>query len=141
MLSCAGSCGGGCPGKQQVLHHLHSIMYMSPKCGKGSPGVICMLSLSPCCCCIPIPDRYLHPILTLPLQVLSGFQTFGAPTFLPVQGSNRGPSHLHPCMQGLQYAVRCLAQLTATQYAATTCHQPKKLDNQGRIIFVCSLKK
>ena len=79
--------------------------------------------------------------VTVILQVLSGFQTFGYPVFQPPQGANRGPTHLNPCMQGLQYAVRCLAQLTATQYATTTSHQAKKPTNHGRIIFVCSLKK
>ena len=65
---------------------------------------------------------------------------------VPGGGSGRGPVHLNPCMQGLQYAVRCLAQLTATQYAAmqyatSTSQSASKPTNHGRIIFVCSLKR
>lgn len=77
-------------------------------------------------------------------KVLSGFQKFGAPLLQspqgrPPQGQGGAPAHLSPCLQGLQYAVRCLAQLTATQYAVMTCTR-KVPPNQGRILFLCTLK-
>ena len=70
-------------------------------------------------------------------QVLQGFQKFGLPQF---QGG-AGPSVLASCMQGLQYSVRCLAQLTATQYACTTRPGAAPPTNEGRIIFLTALKK
>ena len=88
-------------------------------------------------------DITTHPLTTgspHTTQVLSGFQKFGTPHFNPLQG---GPvhSHLSPCLQGLQYAVRCMAQLTATQYATTICPGRKLPSNQGRIIFLTTLKR
>lgn len=77
-------------------------------------------------------------------QVLTGFQKFGPPHFQAVQQPQRVASHsphLSPCLQGMQYAVRCLAQLTATQYATTTFPGSKPITNQGRIVFLCSMKK
>ncbi len=74
-------------------------------------------------------------------QVQNGFQKFGVPSFLPAQGAPVGRGHLNPCLQGLQYAVRCLAQLTATQYAVTSCPGMAPPINRGRIIFICSLKR
>lgn len=79
-------------------------------------------------------------LLVVPIQVLAGFQKFGQPSTVPVTPpSGHTPSLLSPCIQGVQYGVRCLAQLTATQYAATTSpgHTPPM--NQGRLILFCSL--
>lgn len=71
-----------------------------------------------------------------PYQVLQGFQKFGLPRFQ----ANSSASNLASCLQGLQYSVRCLAQLTATQYARTTSPGATPPSNEGRIIFLTSLK-
>lgn len=51
-------------------------------------------------------------------------------------------------LQGLQFGMRCLAQLTATQYAASVNQQqgsPMKkhhhTPNQGKILLFCSLER
>ena len=86
--------------------------------------------------------KYVVSSLPLSLQVLVGFQKFGQPSTVPVAPpTGHTPSLLGPCVQGVQYGVRCLAQLTATQYAATTCPGHKPPSNQGRLILLCSLHK
>lgn len=44
-------------------------------------------------------------------------------------------------LQGLQFGMRCLAQLTATQYAVSLSLGPMRKPpvNQGRIILFCCL--
>ena len=44
-------------------------------------------------------------------------------------------------LQGLQFGMRCLAQLTATQYAYSMSHQTEDQANHGRIMIFCSLKR
>jgi hypothetical protein len=74
-------------------------------------------------------------------KVLAGFQKFGQPITVPVTPpTGHTPTLLSPCIQGVQYGVRCLAQLTATQYAATTSPGHTPPSNQGRLILFCSLR-
>lgn len=78
------------------------------------------------------------------LQVLLGFQKFGLPCTAPIQPTpptGHTSSLIGPCIQGIKYGVRCLAQLTATQYAATTCPGYKPPSNHGRLILLCSLRR
>lgn len=74
-------------------------------------------------------------------KVQFGFQKFGCPALqLPVTAHPR--NHMTSILQGLQFGMRCLAQLTATQYAASIS-QPsvrKSTSNKGRIVLFCCLK-
>ncbi|XP_011402687.2 PREDICTED: protein asunder homolog isoform X2 [Amphimedon queenslandica] len=73
-------------------------------------------------------------------QVQSGFQKFGFPVLTPPVSR----SHMTSILQGLQFGMRCLAQLTATQYAVSVCSQSVKKHlttiNHGRIVVFCSLE-
>eukprot|EP00731_Ephydatia_muelleri_P001374 Em0001g1374a len=71
-------------------------------------------------------------------KVLLGLQKFGAPQSFP--SGAPGYSHLSSSLQGLHYGVKCLAQLTATQYAMSSAGSLKPPLNQGRILFFSTLK-
>lgn len=71
-----------------------------------------------------------------------GFQKFGPPQFHP--SSNHPRSHMTSVLQGLQFGMRCLAQLTATQYAASVApaaHRKQHQPNNGRILLFCTLER
>ena len=74
--------------------------------------------------------------------MLEGFQTFGPP-----QGCNHGDGHPHPqahlssALQGLNFGLTCLAQLTAPQFALVQNDSATLPANGGRIILVTALSR
>lgn len=71
------------------------------------------------------------------VKILAGLQNFGMPQFVGTP-----PRHYLECVQkGITYAVRCLVDLTATQYAMVTTQQKELPINKGRIILLAPLKK
>ena len=73
------------------------------------------------------------------MQVEHGFQKFGFPSVNSSELQSR--SHMTSVLQGLQFGMRCLAQLTATQYAYSMSHQADNQSNHGRIMIFCCLKR
>jgi hypothetical protein len=77
-------------------------------------------------------------------KVQSGFQKFGFPVLNPpIAPPHHQCNHMTSVLQGLQFGMRCLAQLTATQYALSVSMGPvrRSLNNTGRIVIFCTLDR
>jgi len=70
-------------------------------------------------------------------KILAGLQNFGMPQFVCTPQRH----YLESVQKGITYAVRCLVDLTATQYAMVTAQQKELPSNKGRIILLAPLKK
>ena len=79
---------------------------------------------------------YCIPML-LCVKILAGLQNFGMPQFVATPQRH----YLESVQKGITYAVRCLVDLTATQYATVTAQQKELPSNKGRIILLAPLKK
>ena len=114
------------------VHMTCSEMYMYMFYQRAQYSVVWVGGHSDSCSMVDVLD---------PPQVQSGFQKFGPPQFHPP--SNLSRSHMTSILQGLQFGMRCLAQLTATQYAASVSlhHGRKQPYNHGRIILFCTLER
>lgn len=81
----------------------------------------------------------LHSIIMIlmSVKILAGLQNFGMPQFVGTPQRH----YLESVQKGITYAVRCLVDLTATQYAIVTAQQKELPSNKGRIILLAALKK
>lgn len=75
-------------------------------------------------------------------RVLEGFQKFGPPQGCSHgDGQPRPPAYLSSTLQGLNFGLTCLAQLTAPQFAQVQSDPASLPPNGGRVILVTALSR